>query len=187
MTGFEKTNRPFTEKFSECALIRCCATSLRRLRRRPVKHERTQQGRGKILSWGLVGSGSNFCSLFRARTSAACCDPQLFDILITQQPYTSRVSVGSKLYDGIDKNSVIEWRLAMGMDSPLKPFPHQNFEGRFEGNSNNRSIVHLENFPSARLHKLCLNALLLRNPTFSNLGKTCTCRGKICSRMKAVG
>jgi hypothetical protein len=56
------------------------------------------------------------------------------------------VGFGSKLYNGIDKNFAIEPVLAIGMDSPIKPLPHQNFEERFKGNSNNKSIVRFENF-----------------------------------------
>jgi len=109
--------------------------------------------------------------LSRARTSAACCDRQLFNIPITSQPYTSRVGFGSKLYDGIDKNFFIERVLAMGMDSPLKPLPHQNFEERFEKTKTiNRSFTW--KIFQVRTYMLLRNSALVHAPRpFQTEGK----------------
>ena len=84
LAGFEKIIRPFTEKVSECALIRCKTTALCRKRRQVTKPTKTPTGTGKILWWndapgvvkifGIAGLIKNFQAIGRGKTLSEICN-----------------------------------------------------------------------------------------------------------------
>ena len=68
---------------------------------------------------------------------------------------------GSKLYNGVDKNFAIERVSTMGVESPLKPLPHQILKRGSRGTqTTNRSFTIFQ----VRTYMLLCNSALVHAP-----------------------